>query len=165
MQHTLKLLNKEAIQQKITRLAYQIVEQNSTATHLTLAGIAPIGYTIAAQLAVLLPTIKPIPIQLLKLELNKKNPTTITTTPTLDMHMHTVILIDDVSMTGRTMLYAMQALLPQHPTKIQTLVLVERQHKNFPIHSDHVGLHVSTTPEQLIIVEQIGTELVGAYLQ
>jgi pyrimidine operon attenuation protein/uracil phosphoribosyltransferase len=74
------------------------------------------------------------------------------------------VVADDVSMTGKTMLYALQPFLKDKPKKIQTLVLVERQLKNFPVQSNFVGLHISTTLQEQIIVEQEQGRLTNAYL-
>ena len=75
-----------------------------------------------------------------------------------------IIIVDDVANTGRTMLYALKPFLQAHPKKIQTLVLVERSHKLFPIQTDYVGLSITTTLQEHIAVETEGDEITGAWL-
>ena len=164
MQHKNYILTQDAIAQKLLRLAYEILENNVTETEIILAGIYPNGAIIATQLQKHLTQITNKKITVLTIALNKKQPEVITITPNITVNNKTVIVTDDVSMTGKTMAYALQPLLAQHPSKIQTLVLVERQQKNYPIHSDYVGLHISTTLHDLIIVEQQNGELVSGYM-
>jgi pyrimidine operon attenuation protein / uracil phosphoribosyltransferase len=162
--HKKYILDRAAIAAKIERLAYEIAEQNAGAPTLVLAGIATNGVTIAHKLKEKLKEILPAGITILTISLNKKMPDVVTITPGQDLNGTTIIITDDVSMTGRTMMYALKPLLQFYPEKIQTLVLVERQQKLFPMHSDYVGLHISTTLEDMIIVETENGELVGAYL-
>lgn len=165
MPHTQKyILDRAAIAAKIERMAYEIAEQNSGIASLVLAGIADNGLVIAKKLEEKLKAILPVDITIISISLNKKKPEAITISPEINLDSKTIIITDDVSMTGSTMMYALKPLLNTHPKKIQTLVLVERQQKLFPMHSDYVGLHISTSLDDLIIVEMEGEELTGAYL-
>jgi pyrimidine operon attenuation protein / uracil phosphoribosyltransferase len=159
------ILDQSAIAAKIERLAYEIAEQNMNAPAIILAGIAPNGVIMARHLALHLQKMGTATIQLVTLTLDKKQPSAVTVSPVTDFNQQTVIVVDDVSMSGKTMLYALKPMLETWPAKIQTLVLVERQHKQFPMHSDYVGMYVSTSLQELILVEAEGDELVGAYLE
>ncbi len=75
-----------------------------------------------------------------------------------------VVVIDDVTNSGRTLLYALKPLLEFHPKSIQTLVMVERMHKLFPVNPDYVGLSVATTLQEHIQVEVEGDVVTGAYI-
>ena len=75
-----------------------------------------------------------------------------------------IIIIDDVTNSGKTLLYALKPFLEYYPRKIQTLVLVERSHKTYPIHPDYVGLSLATTLQDHIYVEVKDNEITGAYL-
>jgi pyrimidine operon attenuation protein/uracil phosphoribosyltransferase len=75
-----------------------------------------------------------------------------------------IILIDDVASSGKTMLYALKPFLEMQPKKIETLVLVERTHKTFPVKVDYVGLSVATTLQEHIYVEVTEGEITGAYM-
>lgn len=159
------ILTQQSIAQKIKRMAYQIAENNTDQTKLILAGILPNGYLIANALLPLLTTQHNKQVTVVSVSLNKSNPQLITYTPNITTHGETIIVIDDVSMTGRTMLYALQPLLALQPNRIQTLVLVERQQKNYPVHSDYVGLHINTTLQNHIIVAQKNGVLHYAYME
>ena len=82
----------------------------------------------------------------------------------MDFTGKAIILIDDVTNSGKTMLYALQPLLPFYPKEIQTLALVERSHKAFPIHTDYVGISLATTLQDHIYVEVDGDRVTGAYI-
>jgi pyrimidine operon attenuation protein / uracil phosphoribosyltransferase len=160
----LYILNKAAIDNKLRRLAYEIIERNIDVHQITLAGIFPNGGAITTRIKQLIEQFSAIKINTLTITLNKKTPDVITLDPSITKASDNIIIVDDVSMTGKTILYALQPFLQMAPQKIQTLVLVERQQKNFPIHSDYVGLHISTTLQEMIIVEQDNGILSGAYL-
>jgi pyrimidine operon attenuation protein/uracil phosphoribosyltransferase len=101
---------------------------------------------------------------LFELSLDKKNPGEIKLSGLPPEKEAVIILIDDVASSGKTMLYALKPLLEIHPKKIQTLVLVERTHKAFPVQVDYVGMSVATTLEEHIYVEVINGEISGAYM-
>jgi pyrimidine operon attenuation protein/uracil phosphoribosyltransferase len=96
--------------------------------------------------------------------MDKKNPLQISLNGAIDFNEKNIILIDDVANSGRTMLYALKPLLEQLPRKIQTLALVERTHKSFPVDVDFVGFSVSTTLDEHILVEVEDGEVMGAWL-
>ena len=81
------------------------------------------------------------------------------------MNNKNIIVCDDVANSGKTLLYALKPLLNTHPKRIQILVLVERMHKLFPIKPDYVGLCITTTLEDNIIVEVEDNEIAGAYIE
>jgi pyrimidine operon attenuation protein / uracil phosphoribosyltransferase len=72
--------------------------------------------------------------------------------------------VDDVANSGKTIMYALKAFLSQRPKKIQTVVLVERSHKLFPIQTDYSGLSIATTLQEHIAVETKDGEVEGAWL-
>ena len=102
---------------------------------------------------------------LIELSLNKKSPAEIVLSKELDFNNKCILLVDDVANSGRTMLYALKPLLNQLPQQIETLVLVERTYKKFPIAVDYVGLSVSTTKQENIIVKVEHEEVAGAWLE
>ena len=97
--------------------------------------------------------------------MNKKKPEAITLEAANELNNSVIILIDDVANSGSTMLYALKPLLENHPKKIQTLALVERTYKSFPIHVDYVGLSISTSPDEYIFVEVEDGEINGAWIE
>jgi pyrimidine operon attenuation protein/uracil phosphoribosyltransferase len=132
---------------------------------LILAGIRESGSVIARNIQELLKGIKNVTTELIMISLDKKFPEEVVLNKSLSFDDKVVILIDDVSNSGKTLLYALKPFLLSHPRKIQTLVLVERTHKAFPIKPDYVGLSVATTLQEHIYVEVQGDEVKGAWLE
>lgn len=158
------VLDAEAVRRKLRRIALQIAEQNIEEDRLVLAGIAGNGAVVARILAEELRRIASIRIELVTLELNKRDPLQARLQPEANLEDGVVILVDDVADTGRTLLYALKPFLNAHPRKIQTAVLVERSHKRFPIQTDYVGLSITTTLQEHITVETEGDTVTGAWL-
>ena len=158
------VLNKESIRRKMKRMALQIAEQNNEEKEIIIAGIAGNGSVVARQLVNDLQQIASFDIQLSEIHLNKKEPLEVSLSPEIDVKDKVVIVIDDVANTGKTMLYALKPFLASQPRKIQTLVLVERSHKLFPIQTDYAGLSIATTLQEHIAVETDGEDITGAWL-
>lgn len=146
-------------------MAYEIVENNLEEKQLILAGIRESGSVIARNIQQLLKQISDLPTELITISLDKKKPAEVIVSPSLDFNDRVVIIIDDVANSGKTLLYAMKPLLAFHPRKIQTLALVERTHKAFPVSTDYVGLSVATTLQEHIFVETAGEKVLGAYME
>lgn len=146
-------------------MALEICERNYTANQLVLVGIKENGIIVAEKIRLYLKGIFKGELFITTLSLDKKNPSTVTVSPLIDFNDKTVLLIDDVANSGKTMLYALKPLLEQHPKKIQTLALVERTHKSFPINADYIGLSVSTTLDEHIYVEVQDGEVMGAWME
>lgn len=159
------ILDEATIARKLQRMAYEIVENNTDEKQLILAGIKESGSVIAQTIQQLLGQISTISTELISISLDKKSPGEITLSKTMDFNNKVIIVIDDVANSGRTILYAMKPFLAYHPRKIQTLALVERTHKAFPVKNDYVGLSVATTLQEHIYVEVEGNVVKGAYLQ
>lgn len=158
------ILTRQAIDQKLKRMALEIAEQNIEEKELILAGINGNGEIVTRDLAHKLNAIYPFRIQTTTIHLNKKDPLEVALQNSVSVENKVVIIIDDVADTGRTMLYALKPLLNSRPKKIQTLVLVERSHKLFPIQTDYAGLSVASTLQEHIAVETEAGELSGAWL-
>lgn len=158
------VLDKNAIRRKMKRMALEIAERNIEETELVIAGIAGNGEIVARAILEELNSIAPFRSQLITIELNKKDPLQVSLQPQVDPEDKTIIIVDDVANTGKTMLYALKPFLDAHPKKIQTMVLVERSHKLFPIQTDYTGLSISTTLQEHIYVEANEGELLAAFL-
>ena len=159
------ILSKEVVAKKLRRLALEVVENNYDEPQLILVGIRENGMVIANEISEYLKEIFNGEITIIELSLNKKRPEEVTLNRAIDFNDKAVLLIDDVANSGSTMLYALKPLLETFPKKIQTLALVERTHKSFPIDVDYVGLSVSTTPDQHIFVEVEGNQIGGAWIE
>jgi pyrimidine operon attenuation protein/uracil phosphoribosyltransferase len=158
------ILNKEQVDRKLRRLAYEIAERNFEVSKICFVAIKDNGVTLADKLAIELSRISSASIEKLEISLDKKQPADILLNRSPEGENAVFILIDDVASSGKTMLYALKPLLELRPQKIQTLVLVERTHKAFPVQIDYVGLSVATTLEEHIYVEVRDGEITGAYM-
>ncbi len=141
------ILNHEQIQHKIKRIAYQIYETNVNETELIIAGIANNGYIFAERLYKELTEISEIKVNLCKITMNKKNPlNTVKTDLNLDnFNNKAIVIADDVLSSGTTLMYAVQHLLNVPLKRLKTTVLVNRNHKKFPVKADFKGLSLSTS--------------------
>lgn len=159
------ILTAEVALKKMKRMALQIIERNELAEELILIGIKENGIVIAHIIADFLKSASSKTISVVALDINKKLPSEIQLSLAVDVKDKTVILIDDVANSGRTMLYALQPLLAQYPKKIETLALIERTHKQFPIEVNYVGLSVSTALKENIEVLVANGIVTGGKLQ
>ncbi|MDI3319035.1 phosphoribosyltransferase family protein [Pinibacter soli] len=158
------ILDKKIATKKLERMAYEIAEQNVGEKRLILAGIKDNGVAMAHYLRKLLQSIFPGDIDVIELNLDKRNPGEIEISSTENFDDAVIIVVDDVANSGKTMLYALKPFLQYHPKKIQTLALVERTHKVYPVNTDYVGVSLATTLQEHIFVEVEGGEVTGAYL-
>ncbi len=159
------ILTAATASKKLQRMAYEIVEQNMEDTReLILAGIQENGVVLAHIIAGHLKEIFKGTIRVIDIMLNKRRPEEITLSEQVNFDGTVVILIDDVTNSGKTLLYALKPFLAFHPRKIQTLTLVERSHKLFPVTSDYVGISLASTLQEHIFVEVEGDKVMGAYL-
>lgn len=166
MQNSRKyILNKEQVERKIRRLAFEIAERNFNEHEIYFVAIKENGVTLALKIATILSEVSKAQVHICTISLDKKKPGDITVEPIPAAKNAIIVLVDDVASSGKTMLYALQPLLKSYPAKIQTLVLVERTHKAFPIQIDYVGMSVATTLEEHIFVEVEAGELMGAYME
>jgi pyrimidine operon attenuation protein/uracil phosphoribosyltransferase len=160
------LLTQEVAEKKMARMALEIAEQLSHESQpVILIGIKESGMVIAEKMYELVKPLLSTEVQLLSCSLNKKVPTDVTFSRMLNFDNLNVVIIDDVTNSGRTLLYALKPLMDFHPARVQTLVLVERMHKTFPIKPDYVGLSIATTLQNHIQVEVENGEVKGAYLE
>ena len=147
------ILDKKQIDQKINRIAYQILEDNLDEKEIVLAGIWDRGYKLAIRLKKVLQEITTIKVILLRIDLEKEKSKLIAKTDLNETEWRNkvIILVDDVLNSGKTLAYGLGVFLNTPHKKIRTAVLVDRSHKIFPIATDFVGLEVST-----ILKEHVG---------
>jgi pyrimidine operon attenuation protein / uracil phosphoribosyltransferase len=160
----MKLLDAQKIKQKTKRIAIEILENNAKEQQIILAGVNSNGMAFAKMLLEEMAEIKIIQpeIILTKITLNPANP--VDQPVTVEMQLEnlkdkTVILVDDVANTGRTLQYAMKPLLDVLPKKIELAVLVDRMHKSFPVSPNYVGIALATTLKENIDVQIRDIEL------
>jgi len=159
------ILSKETAEKKLRRMALEVAERNYGEPQLVLLGIKENGIIIAQKISNYLQGVFKGEVIVAAVTMDKKNPAAITIEPNIDFNNKVILLIDDVANSGKAMLYALKPLLETYPKKIQTLALVERTHKSFPVDVDYVGLSISTTLDEHIFVEVAGGEVVGAWME
>ena len=142
----LLILDPTQIQQKIDRIAYQILEDNFDEQEIIIAGILPQGSNIASRLKTILEKIAPFGIRMINIQLDK-NSTSLNFTLDTPIEVCTnkvVIIVDDVMHSGKTLAYGFGVFLDVQLKKLRTVVLVDRNHKSFPISTDYAGIALST---------------------
>ena len=167
----MKLLDAQKIRQKTQRIAIEILENNSKENQIILAGINNNGMAFAEMLldAMSKVTIIEPEIIMTKISLNPANPVADEVNvemPLEDLKNKTVIIVDDVANTGRTLQYAMKPMLDILPKKIELAVLVDRMHKSFPVAANYVGIALATTLKENIDVQirNVEPDLQAVYL-
>lgn len=151
-----RVLNHRQIEQKLDRIAYEIIENNNEVEKLILIGIHGNGFQIAKDIANRLKKISHQEIQTGELRIDKKKPLEHPielSFPIEEIKHQTVILVDDVINSGRTMQYGLMKLLEHPLDRIKTVALVDRKHRKYPIRCNYVGLTLSTTLQDRIEVE------------
>ena len=159
------ILSKEIAYRKLQRMAYEVMERNMDEKEIIIAGIKDSGSIIAGVLNEFLKEIFTGSIRIMDIIIDKKDPKNISFSQTIDFNNKVIIVCDDVSNSGRTLLYALKPFLDYYPKKIQSLVLVERSHREFPVAADYVGMSVATALSEKIIVETDIDGITGARLE
>ena len=150
------ILSALQVEQKIERIAHQILEKNYDEKEIVLIGIANRGYLIAEKINTALQHITEIKVTLHKLKIHKDKPleNDVDFSTDLDfLNNKSIILIDDVLNSGRTLIYATRYILESNLKYLTTVVLVDRKHRKFPIKANFVGLTLSTTLQEHITVD------------
>lgn len=149
------ILNHQQIEHKINRIAYQIYEANVKEKELYIAGIQGGGSLLAQKIVRVLETITEAKITLCTIVMDKKNPVkgTITTSLPLETFQNkSVVIVDDVLSTGKTLIYGVHHFLQVPLKQLKTVVLVNRNFKKFPVKADFKGISLSTSMKEHIEV-------------
>ncbi len=146
-------------------MALQIAERNTDAATIILAGIEPKGTVMSHKLVQLLKELFAGEIKEISIKLDKKHPREILLDPIVDINDSVLVIVDDVANSGKTLTYALKPFLDSFPKEIQTLVLVDRQHKEFPIQPDYIGFSLATSLQEYIDVDIKDNEITGAWIK
>jgi pyrimidine operon attenuation protein/uracil phosphoribosyltransferase len=141
------ILTNQEIEHKIKRIAYQIYETFVDEDEIVIAGIASNGFIFAKKIAATLETISTLKISLCEVKVNKQNPDSeIQTSLTKEQYANKgLVLVDDVLSSGTTLIYAVRHFLNVPLKKFKTAVLVDRNHKKYPVKADFKGISLSTS--------------------
>lgn len=153
MSHNI-ILNKQEIDHKIKRIAYQIFETFVDEESIIVAGIASNGYVFAEKIASVLQSISPLEVILCEVTLDKQNLNSeIKTSLPKEVYQNKgIILVDDVLNSGSTLMYGVKHFLDVPLKKFKTAVLVDRNHKKYPIKVDFKGISLSTSSLEHVTV-------------
>ncbi len=179
----MQILTDQQIRQKIRRIAIEILERNYGEPEIILAGLNNNGLGFAKLLLAELQAVasKNTTLTLTRIRLNPANP--VEYEPVVELadssaeakmkaetkaeylRGKSIVIVDDVANTGRTIFYAVQPLLKVVPKKVEVAVLVDRQHKSFPVKADYVGLSLATTMRDDIDVQIRDVAEMAVYLR
>lgn len=157
------LMDSEGIRRALTRISHEIVEKNKGVENIVLVGIRTRGVPIAERLADTIEAIegKRPPVGVLDITLYRDDLSTLSYQPIVhptelpvDISSKTIVLVDDVLYTGRTIRAALDALIDMgRPKTIQLAVLIDRGHRELPIRADFVGKNVPTSSREVVSVQ------------
>ncbi|MBT8255181.1 MAG: phosphoribosyltransferase [Bacteroidia bacterium] len=154
MDHTTIILDNRQINHKLKRMAYQVYETNVNETEVVIAGIMENGFKLARKLRTEVERISPLSVTLCEVKIDKKNPTAPVST-SLELSAiknKSLILVDDVLSTGTTLIYGVKYFLDIPLKQFKTAVLVDRNHKKYPVKADFKGISLSTSLNENVAV-------------
>ena len=161
------LLSYEKTLQKAKRIAYQIYENNISEEEIIIAGIGGEGYVLAEVIAGYLKEISNLKISLAKVNIDKSQ----VSQPDIEIQSSvdtfknkSVVLVDDVLNSGRTLAFSLRPFLSIPLKKIQVAVMVDRDYHRFPVKADFVGYSLSTTLTEHVAVSLTNQQTGGVYL-
>lgn len=162
-----RLLDADDVARMVRRLAHEILEGNGGARDLVLLGVRTRGVPLARRLADAIRTIEDVEVPVGELDvtlyrddLALRDPMPIGTTDVpADVEGRTVVLVDDVLYTGRTVRAALDATSALgRPARVRLVCLVDRGHRELPVRADHVGKNLPTAPEDTVVVRLLETD-------
>ena len=148
------ILSNEQIQNKTRRIAYQIYEDNCNEKEIIIAGIIGNGYIFAQKICAVLTEISDLKVNLCEVIIDKKNPLNKVSSSlnSNDYKNKSLILVDDVLNSGTTLIYGIKYFLEVPLKRFNTAVLVNRNHKKYPVKADYKGISLSTSMFEHITV-------------
>ncbi|PKP13603.1 MAG: phosphoribosyltransferase [Bacteroidetes bacterium HGW-Bacteroidetes-3] len=148
------ILTNEQIENKTRRIAYQIYEVNFNEKEIIIAGITGNGFLFAKKIAAVLTKISDLNVVLCEVYIDKKNPLNKITTSinSSDYKNKSLVLVDDVLNSGTTLIYGIKHFLEVPLKRFKTAVLINRNHKKYPVKADFKGISLSTSLKEHISV-------------
>ncbi len=164
MREKARVMDGEAIRRALVRMAHELLERNKSAQHLAIVGIRTRGVMLAQRLAAAVAGIEGVQVPVGTLDITRYRddrpdrgaPTVRPAALPFDMAGKTIVLVDDVLYTGRTVRAALAALVDLgRPAEIQLAVLVDRGHRELPIRPDYVGKNLPTSSREHVAVRVV----------
>jgi pyrimidine operon attenuation protein/uracil phosphoribosyltransferase len=162
-----EVMDSVAIERAITRIAHEVLEANKGCEGLALAGIVTRGAHLATRLAERIRVIEGVDVPVGSIDISfyrddvatRLQPEVRRTDIPFDVEGRTIVVVDDVLFTGRTIRAAMDAIMDYgRPRTIQLAVLVDRGHRELPIRADYVGKNVPTAGRERVKVSLTETD-------
>ena len=162
----MQILNTSKMIQKIKRISIEILERNLGEEEIYFLGINNSGYALAKDLSEL--NINTLKTHVVRIKVNASHPTSdeilLENVELSHLENKNIILVDDVANTGRTLFYAFAPLMNIIPKKLEVAVMVDREHKLFPVKVNYVGLSLATTLMENIQVDLSDVSTMNAIL-
>lgn len=170
MKQKATVLDAAAVRRALTRVAHEILERNKGTNGLILVGIKTRGVPLAHRLRKKITEIENVTVPIGELDItlyrddlttveDKKEATVNATKIPEEINGKTIVLVDDVLYTGRTVRAAMDALVDiGRPSQIQLAVLVDRGHRELPIRADYIGKNIPTSQNEVVVVKLSETD-------
>lgn len=154
MSLTTQVLNDKEVKDRIKRIAWQIFEEFQNQESVLLAGIAERGFLLAQLLKAELDVIADIEIKISALKFDKDQPieSKPELNPAANVEDANIVLVDDVLKSGSTLIYGVKYFLDFPIRSMKTVVLVDRNHKRYPVKADFKGLSLSTSLQEHVSV-------------
>lgn len=154
MSKALPILDNDQIQHKIRRIAYQIYENNIEEDEIIIAGITKSGYHLAQKIQDNLKAISDLKTVLCEVKIDKKDPLKEikTSLKPSEYENKSIVLVDDVLNSGTTLIYGVRHFLNVPLKQFKTAVLVDRNHKKYPVKADFKGISLSTSLNETVKV-------------
>ena len=150
-----KILTNSQIKRKIKRISLQIIESNIEEKEVVLAGIEQNGFLLAKELSKMITELSNLNVKLCSLKIDKKNPLNNISTSlnSSEYSNKSIVVVDDVLNSGSTLMYAVKHFLDSELRQLKTAVLVDRNHKKYPIKADFKGVSLSTSIQNHVKVQ------------
>lgn len=151
-----KILSHQQIQHTVRRIAYQIYEANVSENEIVIAGIEGGGLKFAKKIQEVLQKITEAEILLCKVSMDKSDPLKSGVQTSISEKAYankSVVLVDDVLNSGTTLIYGVHHFLKTPLKQLKTAVLVNRNHKKYPVKADYKGISLSTSLQEHVQVK------------
>lgn len=159
-----RIMDEGAISRALTRISYEIIEQQKDVSNLVILGIKTRGITLAKRIAEKISSLEKIKVPVGEIDItlyrddrhdieNEEAPVLNRTSIPFNIKGKQVVLVDDVLFTGRTVRAALDAIMDiDRPKRISLAILIDRGHRELPIRPDFIGKNVPTSLEEVIHV-------------
>lgn len=159
-----RIMDEGAINRALTRISYEIIEQQKDISNLVVVGIKTRGITLAKRIAEKISTLEKIKIPVGEVDItlyrddrhnskNEETPILNGTSIPFEIKGKQIVLVDDVLFTGRTVRAALDAIMDvDRPKRITLAILIDRGHRELPIRPDFIGKNVPTSLDEVIHV-------------